>query len=85
LKLKLVPVTTKMIEISWLTREELKDFYLFVTCSNNETLYDMELIRVLLTSQDYGWQLIIRVFFPYMILMGAVLYYFGVCVNVPHT
>ena len=48
-------------------------------------MYDMELIRVLLTSQDYGWQLIYRVFFPYMILMGAMLYYFSVCVNDPHT
>ena len=56
-----------------------------MTCSNNENFYDMELIRVLLTSQDYGWQLIYRVFFPYMILMGAMLYYFSVCVNVPHT
>ena len=84
-KLKLVPVTVKIIEISWLTREKLKDFYLFVTCSNNENLYDMELIRVLLTSQDYKFQLIYRVLFPYMILMGAVLYYFCVFVNVPHT
>ena len=82
---KLVPVTVKIIEISWLTREELKDFYLFVACSNNESFYDLELIRVLLTSQDYGMQLIYRVFFPYIILMGAVLYYFGVCVNVPHS
>ena len=81
---KLVPVKVKMIEISWLTRG-LKDFYLYVTCSDNETLYDIELIRVLLTSQDYGSQLIYRVFFPYLILMGALLYYFGVCVNVPHT
>jgi hypothetical protein len=56
-----------------------------VTCSKNEALYDIELIRVLLTSQDYGLQLIFRVFFPYIILMGAVLYYFSVCVNVPHT
>ena len=45
----------------------------------------MELIRVLLTSQDYSTQLILRAFLPYTILMGTVLYYFSVCVNVPHT
>ena len=45
----------------------------------------MELIRVLLTCQDYSAQLIYRAFLPYTILMGTVLYYFSVCVNVPHT
>ena len=45
----------------------------------------MELIRVLLTSQDYSTQLLLRAFLPYTILMGTVLYYFSVCVNVPHT
>ncbi len=45
----------------------------------------MELIRVLLTSQDYSTQLFLRAFLPYTILIGTVLYYISVCVNVPHT
>jgi hypothetical protein len=84
MKLQSVPVTVKIIEISWLAKN-LRDFYVFVTCQNDETLYDMELIRVLLTCQDYSAQLIYRAFLPYTILMGTVLYYFSVCANVPHT
>ena len=84
MKLQSVPVTVKIIEISWLSKN-LSDFFVFITCQNDETLYDLELIRVLLTCQDYSAQLIYRVFLPYTILMATVLYYFSVCVNVPHT
>ena len=40
---------------------------------------------MLLTCQDYKERLILKAFLPYTIFMVAVLYYFIVCVNVPHT
>jgi len=67
-------VRVRIIDISWLN-ENIANFYEFLS-TQRPTLFDNDLIRILLHTQNYTFDIVWRYFLPYCIYMTLVLYYF---------
>ncbi len=54
--------------------------YLYLATTNDENVYENELVKLLLQIQDYSNQIAIKVFLPYLVYMSNILYYFTVVI-----
>ena len=68
----------RIVDVKWTKKmsSKLKELYLYLATTNDENVYEDELVKLFLQIQDYSEQITYRVFLPYLVYMGNVLYYF---------
>lgn len=72
---RLTPVKVQIIEIEWLNKN-IRALYQYLAQIQDETMFDNELIKMLLVKQKYQWQIAFKVLLPYIVYMFSVMYYF---------
>lgn len=65
----------QIIEIEWLNKN-IRALYQYLAQIQDETMFDNELIKMLLVKQKYQWQIAFKVLLPYIVYMFSVMYYF---------
>jgi hypothetical protein len=68
-------VQIRVIEVSWLN-SKIPEFFNYLSISQNQALYDNELIKTILQEQNYYWQMVGWSVAPNISYMVLLLYYF---------
>jgi hypothetical protein len=66
----------RILDVKWLNKN-LAKFYKFMGNTEDSSLFDNELIKILLMQQDYNYEIFRKFFMPALVYMASILLYYS--------